>query len=439
MKKFTIGRSVDCDICLTNRRVSSKHAELWVDKHGDVWILDLGSTNGTYVDGVLANGPLKLTSGSLVFLADQSFEWESAVKTLILGLSPKKGKNRVNESEIKPVPSRKKAFSRMTSTTVLFFGLLVLIAGVVFFIARSEDSSLRRESLESGDNVGSMNRDGNVTSDGSNQQEGGSGSSLDRGSTHSRRPKWEPKNTPVVYDYSCLDDESGISQLIDLGVGIQEAMLELADREITVNEEMEVGEEAKRDILKQYKVWTNASARQRTEALFNELVTSIDNPRGIRYEVIMIDSDDVNAFTIGGKVFVFRGIYEFTESDDEFAAVLAHEIQHNERGHLTRMLKKLAIAEDLLGDAAMIPILADRIIFASFGQKDEAECDLYGVDHIVKLGYNGCAAAGLWERFSKNEKEDDFEKLLRSHPYSKDRKKCIVAHINTNYGHACQK
>jgi hypothetical protein len=48
MKIYTIGRSGTNDLVLTDRSVSRRHAELHVD-HGRYHLIDLGSTNGTYV------------------------------------------------------------------------------------------------------------------------------------------------------------------------------------------------------------------------------------------------------------------------------------------------------------------------------------------------------------------------------------------------------
>ena len=47
-----IGRSVDCGICLDDEGVSREHARVEKDERDQVWIADLGSTNGTYfIDG----------------------------------------------------------------------------------------------------------------------------------------------------------------------------------------------------------------------------------------------------------------------------------------------------------------------------------------------------------------------------------------------------
>lgn len=47
---FRIGRNSDSDLCLSCHSVSGTHAEIF-EKHGDLWLHDLNSTNGTFVNG----------------------------------------------------------------------------------------------------------------------------------------------------------------------------------------------------------------------------------------------------------------------------------------------------------------------------------------------------------------------------------------------------
>ena len=49
-QKIVIGRSRDCDIQLADANVSRRHAELR-QEGASYWIVDLGSTNGTEVNG----------------------------------------------------------------------------------------------------------------------------------------------------------------------------------------------------------------------------------------------------------------------------------------------------------------------------------------------------------------------------------------------------
>jgi len=57
-----IGREADVDVCIASEWVSRQHARLQVD--GDIALLeDLGSKNGTYVNGAHLTGPLRLHDG----------------------------------------------------------------------------------------------------------------------------------------------------------------------------------------------------------------------------------------------------------------------------------------------------------------------------------------------------------------------------------------
>jgi pSer/pThr/pTyr-binding forkhead associated (FHA) protein len=60
---LVLGRASDCDIRVDDEYVSDHHARLTRDPLGVVWIEDLGSTNGTWVNGVKVYGPTPLTRG----------------------------------------------------------------------------------------------------------------------------------------------------------------------------------------------------------------------------------------------------------------------------------------------------------------------------------------------------------------------------------------
>ncbi|MCX7598585.1 MAG: FHA domain-containing protein [Armatimonadetes bacterium] len=62
----TIGRSNDCDICLTHdETVSRRHARLLCEG-GRLFIEDTGSTHGTFVHGQRIQGRAELTPGALI-------------------------------------------------------------------------------------------------------------------------------------------------------------------------------------------------------------------------------------------------------------------------------------------------------------------------------------------------------------------------------------
>ncbi|HVA42848.1 MAG TPA: FHA domain-containing protein [Acidimicrobiales bacterium] len=65
-REITIGRAAGADIALPGDSfISSRHARLWVDA-GRLWVEDLGSTNGTQVNGQLISSATGLTPGDRV-------------------------------------------------------------------------------------------------------------------------------------------------------------------------------------------------------------------------------------------------------------------------------------------------------------------------------------------------------------------------------------
>ena len=60
--KFSIGREDDCDLVLDDEKVSRHHAYIEV-RDGQASIHDLGSSNGTYVNGARIAEPTPLRDG----------------------------------------------------------------------------------------------------------------------------------------------------------------------------------------------------------------------------------------------------------------------------------------------------------------------------------------------------------------------------------------
>lgn len=71
--RFRIGRETDNDIVMETEGVSRYHAEL-IRKDGDTWVLkDLGSTNGSKINGEAVSGEKPLRQDDVVALGDQEF------------------------------------------------------------------------------------------------------------------------------------------------------------------------------------------------------------------------------------------------------------------------------------------------------------------------------------------------------------------------------
>jgi phosphoserine phosphatase RsbU/P len=72
---MVIGRAGDCDIVLAQPRVSSRHAMI-VRSGNDFILTDLGSTNGTLVNGQLITASFRLRKGDRIDLSDVCFVFD---------------------------------------------------------------------------------------------------------------------------------------------------------------------------------------------------------------------------------------------------------------------------------------------------------------------------------------------------------------------------
>ncbi len=73
---LTVGRSAENDIALeSDEFASSRHARLQPQRDG-VWLEDVGSTNGTFVNGVKLTRPRLLEPGDVVRIGETDFRFE---------------------------------------------------------------------------------------------------------------------------------------------------------------------------------------------------------------------------------------------------------------------------------------------------------------------------------------------------------------------------
>lgn len=157
-----------------------------------------------------------------------------------------------------------------------------------------------------------------------------------------------------------------------------------------------------------------------------------------------IRSREINAFaTFGGYVGVNAGLVLAAESQDEVAAVLAHEISHVTQRHILRGAE--AAQKDQL--PIMLGILAAAIAGASAGSGDaveaamvggqalmmqrqinftrasEQEADRIGIQLLARAGFDANAMAGFFERMQQATRTgaSGVPEFLRTHPVTTNR------------------
>ncbi|MFD4027615.1 FHA domain-containing protein [Streptomyces sp. NPDC058576] len=102
--QIRIGRSADADVPLDDPDVSRLHCAVTVSDDGRVSVADLGSTNGTSLDGVeVHDRPVRLAPGALLRLGESALRLTSGSRTPTLPTAPDgEGHLRVTRAETAP-------------------------------------------------------------------------------------------------------------------------------------------------------------------------------------------------------------------------------------------------------------------------------------------------------------------------------------------------
>ena len=210
---------------------------------------------------------------------------------------------------------------------------------------------------------------------------------------------------------------------------------------LTHYQEMSLGDEAANEILKKEKLVKNPKIVKRVERVFNRLVKALPPKFQKLYDwkVYVIDKNVINAFALpNGNIFVYKGLVDFVDNDDQLAAVLGHEIAHVILRHgaekvsqalLARLggyilLSKVSPTEREL--AAKLYNLGINVAFLlPYSRKQEKEADIVGLLIMMRAGYNPDEAVKLWKKMVAKFENREPPEWLSDHPASKERLKYI--------------
>ncbi|GHT82794.1 peptidase M48 [Spirochaetia bacterium] len=142
-----------------------------------------------------------------------------------------------------------------------------------------------------------------------------------------------------------------------------ESALAQVDDDLSPEEAYFLGRAVAANILTRYRLYTKKPALSR---YLNQICAAItvnsplpDIYNG--YHVAILDSPDLNAFgTIGGHIFVCRGLLELLKNEDAVAAVLAHEIAHIQLRHSAELIKDMKFEQEFSSAAERAAAIANR-------------------------------------------------------------------------------
>ncbi|MEM1022799.1 MAG: M48 family metallopeptidase [Myxococcota bacterium] len=163
----------------------------------------------------------------------------------------------------------------------------------------------------------------------------------------------------------------------------------------------------------------------------NALLAAGGLDRNQQWEVVVFESDQVNAFALpGGKIGVYSGMIDFAQDQDQLAAVMGHEIGHVIEQHGNERVSQQSAASGvsaLLGsvinaenDETGQLVMAGLGLGFQFGvalphsRTQEEEADVVGLKLLARAGFDPSGAPKLWQKMAS--RGSGGPEFLSTHP-----------------------
>jgi predicted Zn-dependent protease len=197
---------------------------------------------------------------------------------------------------------------------------------------------------------------------------------------------------------------------------------------VPVSWEAALGREVTREMAPESKQCVDPMALGAAREILNRLIaTTPENP--YQFSLAIVKDSMINAFAApGGFVVVNSGLLKAAETPEQFAGVLAHELQHVLLRHTTRGILrdapiKIAI-QTLFGgtSAETVGQLVGTMGVLSYRRGDESEADREGLRMLQAAGIDPTGMVEFMKVLDQqNKMASSIPKYLSSHPRSADR------------------
>ena len=167
----------------------------------------------------------------------------------------------------------------------------------------------------------------------------------------------------------------------------------------------------------------------RLQRIMLPLLRATNNPRrssGVR--VGIIDDPTINAANAGGGEFYVTTGLLAKANDEHLRGVLAHEIAHDDLGHVARAqtlgtglnLGVILLEQLIPGSSAVTPI-AGALIARSYSRSEELEADRHGVEILRRAGYSKEVMIDTLTWLMRTAGDGGGGGFLSTHPATEDR------------------
>lgn len=203
-----------------------------------------------------------------------------------------------------------------------------------------------------------------------------------------------------------------------------------AERDLA--EEQRLGKKLSEDIEKKYEVIEDLDQNSLITEIGNKLAEASEL-RGMNYHFKILNREGPNAFSIpGGYIYVTYDLFDYIQSNDELAGILAHEIAHIIHNHALKQTKDntkytlltiLAVLLTRESDVGVLGQLTTITLLNQYSREYEEEADLTATDLLIRTGYNPVGFLTFLERLYVREmfKPEVNLGIYQTHPETENR------------------
>lgn len=223
-----------------------------------------------------------------------------------------------------------------------------------------------------------------------------------------------------------------------------------ASEDITPEQEYYIGRSVAATLLGKYKPVDDGELTEYLNTLGQALAMASNRPETFGgYRFLALESDEINAFAApGGLILLTRGMLGLCRTEDQLAAVLAHEIGHVQQRHGLQSISKSRIttalsiaameagrhlggkelAEAVNAFEGTIDDVTQTLVVNGYSRAAEREADLAAVKILHRTGYDPNALIEMLEAMGRGLKPGGLD-FAKTHPKPSDRIKVVRPEI----------
>lgn len=139
-RKLKIGRDSKNDIVLTHRSISRDHVEVFINEFGDVFITDLNSSNGTYINGSRLSGSCMLEPGDILRLGvEKPIKWQLWTNATEQSFDQNNIENCILDESYPDPPSTIQKIKTYINVAIITFLILITLFFVFKNIEKNQE------------------------------------------------------------------------------------------------------------------------------------------------------------------------------------------------------------------------------------------------------------------------------------------------------------